>query len=332
VNGHYAIDYSNTTDTRGFTKTSDKVLNAMKAKGFEVDRLWTTDDSKVKPQYYYDGTPIPNSLRRPSFGWNADTSDFLNAYNGGRFLIFHRDHGWQDGWANPQLDSGNVGSLSNGSKLPVVFGVNCESARFDDPAHPSFVELQLEKASGGAVAGFGDTRVSPTWPNNDMALGFFDALFPNTVPGFGSSTPSRRLGDILLSGKAYMASVWNGDDEYVEHYLYNLLGDPSMQMWAKTPVRWDVSKVSATTVRDPSPAPGRPFYHVVVTLPKGPGDPPPHGTIVTLFNSQGYAFGRALVGADGTATITPDDPGEPPRALHVGFEQVGALPAVQSVH
>src|SRR5581483_10745471 len=111
---------------------------------------------------------------------------------------------------------------------------------FDIPGHPSFEELQLQKSGGGAVAAFGDTRVSPTWANNHMALGFFDALFPNILPSFGDPSPTRRLGDVLLSGKRYMASQNNldgqGDDEtYQEHYLYHLLGDPSGQMWADPP-------------------------------------------------------------------------------------------------
>jgi hypothetical protein len=334
VNGHLQIVYSNHRDTRGFTKTSDTVLQAMRAQSYTVDRLWTTDNSRVTPEQYYDGTDIPSSLRRPAFAWNAGTPDFLNAYNAGRFLIFHRDHGWIDGWAAPTLSSANIPDLNNGTKLPVVFGINCASAQFDIPGNPSFVEEQIEKPSGGAVAGFGDTRVSPSFPNNHMALGFFDALFPNVVPGFGSPTATRRLGDVLLSGKAYMASQDGLDgqssgDTYFEHQLYHLLGDPSMQMWAATPVQFDPARIDSTFRAIPHPNPGDPAFEVEVKFPQGGGQPGASGTVATLFHGD-QPIGRSLVGADGTATIIPEANTDT-RNLTVRFQQDGVLPAQDTV-
>jgi hypothetical protein len=334
VTGHYDIDYTNHRDTRGFTKTSDAVISAMQAQSYNVDRLWTTDNSNVTPEQYWDGTNIPSNLRRPAFAWDANTTDFLNAYNGGRFLIFHRDHGWPDGWAAPDLTSGHVPGLTNGTKLPVVFGVNCASAAFDTPAHPSFVELQVEKPDGGAVAGFGDTRNSPSFPNNHMALGFFDALFPDLVPTFGSATPSRRLGDVLLSGKAYMASQegidWQGaGDTYVEHYLYHLLGDPSMQMWAAPPMHFEPPRIDSKYRQIAPVKPGDPVFQVEVTFPTGNGEPFAPGTVATLFH-DGDPIGRGIVGADGKVTITPQVTTDANK-LTVAFQQDGVLPAQDTV-
>lgn len=328
ANGH--IVYSNHRDTRGFTKTSDTVWRAMTGAGYHVDRLWTTDNSKVQPEQYYDGTNIPRDLRRPAFDWNAGTGDLLNAYNGGRFLVFHRDHGWQNGWAAPNFTSANIADLHNGSKLPVVFAVNCSSARFDVPADPSFVEEQIELPSGGAVAGFGDTRDSPSFPNNHMALGFFDALFPDTVPGFGSPTPTRRLGDVLLSGKAYMASQDGLDgqgagDTYFEHQLFHLLGDPSMQMWAAPPVSFDPARIDSRWRTISNPAPGGPRFQVDVSFSEAGAQ----GAVATLFHGPD-PIGRGVVGADGKVTIVPEKVTDT-RGLTVRFQQDGALPVQDNV-
>jgi Peptidase family C25/Propeptide_C25 len=325
VTGHWVDDLSNHQDQRGFTKTTDRIIRAMQADSYDVDRLWTTDESVI-PEKYYDGTDIPTHLRRPAIPWNANTTDFLNAYNGGRFLILHRDHGWPDGWGLPTLTSEHIPLLTNGAKLPVVFGVDCASTTFDQPDHPSFVELQVERVGGGAVAGFGDTRNSPSLPNNHMARGFFDALFPNTEPDFGSPTPTRRLGDVLLSGKAFMAHMqgvdWQSEnDTAFEHNLYNLMGDPSMQMWANPPRAWRPPDIEVHYLV----ASG----HVDVKLPVGPGDPPPFGTIATLFQGD-RAIGRAIVGADGTAEIVPDE-SVPPQDLSVALDQDGALPLKKAV-
>jgi hypothetical protein len=332
ANGH--IVYSNHRDTRGFTKTTDTVWRAMKGAGYDIDRLWTTDNSKVDPEQYYDGTNIPSNLRRPAFDWDADTGDLLNAYNGGRFLVFHRDHGWQNGWAAPSFTSANIPDLHNGSKLPVIFAINCSSARFDVPADPSFVEEQIELPNGGAVAGFGDTRDSPSFPNNHMALGFFDAMFPSTVPGFGSPTPTRRLGDVLLSGKAYMASQdgldgQGGGDTYFEHQLYHLLGDPSMQMWAAPPVQFDPNKVASTWRTISNPDPGGPRFQVEVSFDQSSGEPPAPGTVVTLFHGDA-PIGRGVVGADGKTTIVPEVVTDT-NGLVVRLQQDGALPAQDDV-
>jgi hypothetical protein len=215
-----------------------------------------------------------------------------------------------------------------------VFGINCSSAQFDVPANPSFVEEQIELPNGGAVAGFGDTRVSPSFPNNHMALGFFDALFPNVVPSFGSTTPTRRLGDVLLSGKAYMASQDGLDgqgsgDTYFEHQLYHLLGDPSMQMWAATPVSFDPVKIDSKYRALPHPNPGDPLFQVEVSFQQGGGEPPAPGAMATLFHGE-EPIGRGTVGADGKVTIVPEKNTDT-RLLTVRFQQDGVLPAQDTV-
>jgi hypothetical protein len=333
-NGHWEIDYPANTDTRGFTITAERIQNAMAAESYQVDRLYTTDDANVNPLNYWNGTPIPPHLRRPTFSWDANSTQFLDAYNQGRFLILHRDHGWPDGWAAPTLHSGHVPFMTNGTKLPVVFGINCASAAFDDPAHPSFVELQVTKPDGGAFAGFGDTRESPTWPNNHVALGFFDAFFPLTVSTYGSPDPTRRLGDVLVRGKQYMATQegfeWQSSGgTFVEHYLYGLLGDPSAQMWAAEPMRFHPPQIDVHFVPFDFPKPGDPVFKVQVNLPLGAGEPPALGTVATLFH-DGEAIGRATVGADGTAEIIPDTK-TPTDDLTVTFDQQGALPASKEV-
>jgi hypothetical protein len=330
VTGHYEPDYADHHDGRGFTKTSDRVIREMQDKSYNVDRIWTSgDDPNVIPEQYYDGTDIPPEFRKPTFPWNGSGADLLGDINGGRNIVFHRDHGWNYGWAHPYLSNADVPSMTNGTRLPVVFGVNCASATFDIPGSPSFVEAMIEKPDGGAVAGFGDTQVSPTWPNNHMAYGFFDAMFPDLIPNFGSATFTHRLGDILLSGKNYMAAKNDGGAEYQEHYLYHLLGDPSMQLWADDPKVFEIPKIHVDYKSIAHVNPGDPVFQVAVHLDGGAGQPQSLGTIATLFSGD-KAIGRGIVGADGNVTITPDE-GTNGNNLHVALDQDGALPAQKDV-
>jgi hypothetical protein len=190
------------------------------------------------------------------------------------------------------------------------------------------------KPDGGAFAGFGDTRVSPSFPNNHMALGFFDALFPNTVPDYGSPTPTRRLGDVLVRGKQYMATQegfeWHGSgDTYVEHYLYHLLGDPSAQMWAAEPVVFRPPHINVHYIKQLVVNPGDPPFSVLVNLGSGPGEPPAFGTVVTLFH-DGAAIGRGVVGGDGSVEVIPDE-STPSDDLTVSLDQQGAFPTQKEV-
>jgi hypothetical protein len=138
---------------------------------------------------------------------------------------------------------------------------------------------------------------------------------------------------VLVRGKQYMASQegidWQGaGDTYVEHYLYHLLGDPSLQMWAAPPVVFDPRKIFSRYIQLTRVNPGDPGFELQIRFPVGGGEPPAFGTVATVF-SHGDAVGRGVVGGDGTVTIRPDI--DKDADLTVSFQQDGALPAQDTV-
>jgi hypothetical protein len=107
------------------------------------------------------------------------------------------------------------------------------------------------------------------------------------------------------------------------------MGDPSMQMWAATPMHFDPSKILSKW-RDIAPVkPGDPVFQVEVNFPQGGGEPAAPGAVVTLFHDQD-AIGRGVVGSDGNVTITPDTKTDT-NNLSVRVQQDGALPAQDNV-
>ncbi len=242
-------------DQRSFIETSELARNELLARGKTVERIYTRTGYDT-PRRYYNGTLLPAALAPASgFAWDGDTSDIVNAFNAGRFLILHRDHGSKDGWVHPEFESTNVTSdLTNGAKLPVVFSVNCASGLFDNETASGdydttvgsvyFAERLLRKATGGAVGILGDTRDSPTWANSALTRGFFDAVWPNTLPAYGPATSHRRLGDILNYGKTYLMTqigvagtteAPSGWEVTSELYLWHVIGDPTLEMWTGYP-------------------------------------------------------------------------------------------------
>lgn len=244
------------TDQRTFIEVSEFARNTLISAGKIVDRIYEqTGGPPPRPARYYNGTLLPAALGVGSgFEWNGTGADIISAWNEGRFLIMHRDHGWQSGWVHPYIESTNISSLNNGALLPVVFSVNCASGFFDNETAGGaygttvdgvyFCERLLRRQEGGAVGILGDTRNSPSWPNSVLTRGFFDAIWPFAMGTYGGTTSHRRLGDILNYGKIYLMStvgtnimgetIWNGD-ALNELYLWNCLGDPTLEIWTRSP-------------------------------------------------------------------------------------------------
>lgn len=261
------FESSGTTDTRWFVETTEKIRNHLVPKGYAVERIYIAPGGS-NPSVYRSGAPVPADLRKPGFAWNGNATDLINAFNRGSALVYHRDHGSWYGWGDPAFGLGNVGSVSvPGTAYPVVFSINCASGMFDNetvdlagntlgtpygtnPASVYWAESFVRK-SDGALAIIGDTRNSSTRDNNHLAIGLFDGLFPGLAPGFGAGSPVRRLGDLMNHGRAFISAVNSGSTANlhptdmgapvpVENLrqqlnIYNLLGDPTVELRLKPP-------------------------------------------------------------------------------------------------
>ena len=291
-------------DQRGFTLSAERMRAGLRSRGHVVTRLNSALASS-DIQRFKDGTAIPDELKRPATPWTDGREQVISELNAGRFLFVHRDHGSRLGWANPSFGINDIASLNSGTKLPVVFAINCASGGFQFPGNPSINERLLQRVGGGAVAVFGDTDNSPTVQNDQLTVGWADAMFPATVPTFGSATPLNRMGEILNAGKAYMASLASASQQltgnvYREHLIWHLLGDPSMEIRTATPQSFDTTKLTTKFQHRTDSYPvGDPSFRVQVNSTQTGTD----GTLATLLHGT-EPIGRATM-AGGTALITP---------------------------
>ena len=293
--------------------------------GLSVDRLYATYPHEgVDPLRFNDGTALPAELRKPTFAWDASTPDISAAWNEGRFLVAHRGHGSTSAWDTPFFANTHADALLNGAMLPVVLSINCSSGGFQDN-DTSFSTQALVNPNGGAVGVFGDTEVSPTWHNTQIAFGFVDALLPRVLPGEGPAE-RQRVGDALIHGKNRLAGIApptaDGNTRN-ELYLWHYFGDPSMQMWGGEPVEVpDLTRFRAVFRRDfIPPRPDPPPYTVVLTLP-------------TEFNGQaaslireGQVIGKAVITGGQAAIPAHFGDAQPTDGeLRVAMEADGAVP------
>lgn len=298
-------------ENRTFIQFAERARTGLMKRNVSVDRIYK-DDPSTTPTKFVDGTALPSSLRKPGFAWDGDGADISAAWNDGRFLMVHRDHGWSDGWGDPYFTTADVNLLTNDNQhLPVLMSINCSSAKYDVD-DTSFVQTALVKQTGGAVAAFGDTRDSPSWHNSEIGLGFLDALLPHVLSGEGPSA-QLRLGDALVSGKLRLAGlappsgpgISGGDgNTRNELYLWHLFGDPTMKMYGGTKqfFVYDPRDFEVRYVPRLDPNPGDPApYQVELNLPRPlPGQ---QFSLVEL-NSDGFPLsvvGKAI--GDGSVSV-----------------------------
>jgi len=264
-------------EDRRFVLTSEEIRDFLiaPAQGYNVERIYCTE-AAVTPTNYspatgdyssYDlGVPLPTDLLRVNgFAWNGGSAEITAAFNAGRLIINHRDHGdsrnfWShvasgwgaiNGWGDPQFTTADVAALTNGNRLPVVFSMNCLTGWFDneidqlnDPAltrnDESFCEELLRKQNGGAVAAIGATRISYSGHNDDLCKGFYDAIWPDFDP-LVTTGPMYELGQVHTYGKVYMhLHTWFGLEE-TAFEEFHLFGDPEMRIWTELPTALTVT-------------------------------------------------------------------------------------------
>lgn len=169
-------------DERSFIETSELARNELLNQGYSVDRIYAktiNGSGGTIPKRFFNGALFPADLADGSgFPWDGDTNDIINAWNNGRFLFLHRDHGWEDGWVDPGFTTTNViNDLSNGELQPVVFSVNCASGLFDnETANGDYGKLYLMTQVG--VAG---TTMAPTQDNLTSELYMWHVLGDPTL-------------------------------------------------------------------------------------------------------------------------------------------------------
>jgi hypothetical protein len=250
-------------EDRCFSQTSERIRNRMTNLFKTVHRVYFAN-GLVNPRYWNNtvfsyGEQIPNDLRKPSFPWNGSASDITSLINQKAFYVFQRDHGAITQWGRPSYSTINIGDLTNGNYLPVVFSISCQTGKYD--VANSFCEKFLKKENGGCVAIYGATQKSLSGPNDVLAGGMFDAIWPSSsllpiFPYFNisySSTPSPtyRLGQILDQGLFRVQEAYGTPNQYpyktwyarYTSELFHCFGDPSMMIYTVTPTAFSGASI-----------------------------------------------------------------------------------------
>jgi len=253
VCAQFQDDDTNGFADRRFTHTAEDIRNYLLGQSYDVDRIYYTKSNATPTNfndgYYSNGEPISPELLKPAFQWNGGPQHIINSIDSGKFLVFHRDHGYVggSGWAHPYFTKPYIDNLNNGDKTPIVFSINCHTGEFSLPE--CFAEKLHRKASGGAVGVFAASYASYSGFNDALSAGFIDAIWPDPglIPDFGSGgvsnpnvsqhPPILTMGDVLHHGLLRMVECWdgNGNRNRYQYELFHYFGDPAMKVFTSTP-------------------------------------------------------------------------------------------------
>lgn len=164
------------------------------------------------------------------------TSSITQSINRGVQLISYRGWGDANGWHFPSFHIPDLVNTFNGAKMPIVFSIVCNTGDFANTVNPSFGEAWMRMGTaanmGGCVAFVGPSDLhTKTRYNNTISSGAYRAILDYGVRGFGSS---------VLQGKIELYKNYPNEQApgmYVPFYfhVYNILSDPSMNMWILEP-------------------------------------------------------------------------------------------------
>lgn len=213
---------------------------------------------------YSLGDSIPSELAKPYFSWDGYLDDIILAINDGAHYVLYNGDGNANGWTNPSFSASNIGYLHNNNKLPVIFSMSSKTGMYHDTS-TSITEAFLKKNDGGSVAVIAPTKDVSSGISGGMALGMFDAIWPNMQLQYGDfytewllisneneflpdfswrpqysfssqHTPIYEIGKVMDYSLRRLTEIRTLDFGLPDEWLsFHCFGDPSMRMYTNTP-------------------------------------------------------------------------------------------------
>ncbi len=175
-------------------------------------------------QIINDTNPNYSFYEEYSGGFVSAMSSALN--NG---VLYFNYRGWY-GMSN--WDTGDVYSLHNGYKLPMVLAITCGTGDFDqeDSMNEVFLTAGTPTNPKGGIAAIATATIhTHTCFNNIVDAGFYQAVFKENITQPGAALTRAKYA-------LYLAYPQNPSNHVTQFsYWNNLMGDPSLELWTNEP-------------------------------------------------------------------------------------------------
>ncbi len=217
-------------------------------------------------RYVIQNYLLPNGMEVDTI-WDrlgGSTNDIADCVNGGASIVCYSGHGNTNGWGCVPFYQSDVQALMNQDEYPLVLSHACLTAKFN--IYECFGETWVVEDNKAGIAFWGASNLS-YWDEDDiLEKRMFQAAFTETCYSIGNMT-DRAL---------YQLYQHYGGGGLSRYYLdlYNLLGDPSADLWTQPAESLDVdfpTSVSAgpnTVAITVQTLDGLPVYGALVSLYK----------------------------------------------------------------
>jgi len=296
----------NITEARGFVnKVLAYELGAIPVRQtnalFFAEIMWSdpyTDGGrhkdKLEARSFSSGYTVTKLYQRLG---NLNRSAVMNGLRQGQNFANHDGHGWIDvmSCGSNYLRTRDADTITNAYR-GVLYSIGCWTTAFD---FTSIGEAFVANPNGGTVATIGHSSYGWGSPGN---------------PGFGYSDRfddrfwfevlnrcNLPVGAALAEAKAFFVPFSRGENVYRWHqFQTNLMGDPEMPIWTKTP--------ESLTVTAPAAIPAGPARVLVTVTHQGR---PVAGALVCLMKgAESYDKGRTDAAGQVWLTTAPQTAGD----------------------
>ena len=203
-------------------------------------------------------------------------------------IVNYRGWGDANGWHYPEFHADDVTGLNNGWMTPVFMSYVCNSNDFANNVDPCFSEAMLRGGTttnpkgGVAFIGPSDLHTSTKY-NNVINASMYDAMINHGVV---------ELGPALMAGQSGLVKEFPNQNEPGEaqefyFHVYNILGDPSLQVYLDTP---DVFSFTSNNV---SSSDG--YVHIRVVSSSGT---PVEGAVIAIMSGS-QLLSKGITNRDG---------------------------------
>ena len=162
--------------------------------------------------------------------------------NNGAGIVNYRGWGDANGWHYPEFHVDDVNDLNNGWLTPVFMSYVCNSNDFANNVDPCLAEAIIRGGTptvpkgGVAFIGPSDLHTSTKY-NNVINAYMYDAMLNHGIVELGPAMQAGQSG--LL--KEFPAQSGPGEAQEFYSHVYNILGDPSLQVYLDTPNEFTIN-------------------------------------------------------------------------------------------
>ena len=190
-------------------------------------------------------------------GWTGGTAaQVVQAVNSGCMLLQHRDHGYYQGWGEPDFSTSNVTQMNNVGKMTFVNTINCQTGTFDHNPEclvEAFMRRTYNNQNAGAVGCIGPTEVSYSFVNDAYAWGLYDQYDPQFMPTYGpyaNYEGNWRPAFGNVAGKYFLAqSNWpyNTNNKAITYKMFTAHCDAFLTLFTQVPTALAVNHPAQIT-------------------------------------------------------------------------------------